>query len=286
MSDDIALAEIDVPKPDAEDLRLYSVTTIIKNSTSSEGLNYWGKEQVAMAAVADLDIVTVMAKKDERAAVSWLIEAPNRGKPGKRTAAQLGTAFHKWAEHLALAGEPPEVDDELRPLTEQFLRWCDAFQPKFEAAEMTVFDRGYGYAGTADAVMVLDGVRFIVDYKTSLKSFDKKDKPTKPYAEVGLQLAAYRYAECSAPWREIRRHEVARRRYYLLSPAEQALVVPTPQVDAALAIHVAPEHCNAHQIRSGEEMFEHFLDHRDAARFGLDAWKDVVGGPLEAPVRA
>lgn len=286
MSDDLALQEVEVHKPEAEDLRLYSVTTIIRNSTSSEGLNYWGKEQVAKAAVEDLEVLRAMAKKDPAVAIEWLMGAPYRRPKGQRSAAELGSAFHRWAENYALEGVPATTDAELRPLCEAFDAWCQVMQPAYEAAELTVFDREYGFAGTADAILVIDGVRFLVDYKTSREGRDRRGNLRKPYRETALQLAAYRHAQCAATWREIRRHEVARRRYYLLSPAEQGLVAKVPKVDGTLAIHVSPEGCHAYPVRTDEEIFDWFLYHLEAARFALDTSMGLIGDPLQKQVAA
>jgi hypothetical protein len=208
------------------------------------------------------------------------MDAPYRKpKDRKRTAAERGTDVHRWAETYGLTGERPPCDDELRPYCDQIDNWFQRVQPEFEATEMTVYNRRFGYAGTLDAIMRIRGVCLLCDYKTAEKSFDKQGHPTRPYPEVALQLAAYRYAEFAAAWR-VRRWEHFRRRFYLLGEDERQMAVEIPKVDGGLVIHVAPEHCDAYPVRCDEEIFETFKFHLEVARFALNTSKTVVGEPL------
>lgn len=146
---------------------------------------------------------------------------------------------------------------------------------------MTVYSPDYGYAGTLDAIFTIDGVRFIVDFKTSRKSFDNRGKPTTPYPEqVGLQLAAYRYADYAATWRP-RRYEHMRRRYYLLGVDERETAVSVPEVDTGLVLHLTPEHCEAFPINCDEKAHEAFLFTLECYRWVNSTSKTIMGPPLE-----
>lgn len=286
MSEDLARDEIEVPKPDAADERLYSVTTIIKAASNNEALIYWAVEETAKAGVGSLKTLhAIIEEQGPEQAIEWLKGARFRRPKGQRTAAELGTAVHRACEEYALTGEKPVVDSELQPFLAQFDGWCQRFQPVYEAAEMTVYHPEFGYAGTADAFLAVDGVAFIGDYKTTRKSLDAKGNPTTPYSEVALQLAALRHAQFAAAWR-VRRWESFRRRYYLIGPDERAMAVAVPKVDAGLAIHITPEHCNAHVVRCDEEIFDAFLYRLEDARFNLETSKSVIGDVLQAPVMA
>lgn len=271
----------DVKKPDPEDLRMWSVTTII-GTLDKPALVHWAADMTAQAAIADADIWQPMAAKDPTEAARWLTSARFRKPAGQtRSATELGTAVHAAIESYTLTGIKPELeaDDEVIPYLEQFDRWAQQFQPEYQAAEVTVYSPEYKVAGTCDAFLTVDGVRFIADYKTTRKSFDSKGKPTGPYPEVALQLAAYRYAELAAVWRP-RRFEQFRRRYYLLSPEEQAAAVPVPEVDTGLVIHITPEHCTAHPVDCGEGTYDYFLFALEIARWTFEASKHVIGEPL------
>ncbi len=283
MSDDIPTGALDVDKPPEADARLYAVTTIIKASTSNEALIFWSAEETAKCAVGSMKTLYAMIENQgEPAAIDWLKEARYRGGKNQRSSTDLGTEFHRLAEEYSLTGERPACDDEMRPYLDQFDGLLQKLQPEVLAAEMTVYHALYGYAGTLDAVWLVNGVPYIIDYKSSKKSRDKKGNPTTPYPEAGLQLAAYRFAEFGAAWR-VRRWENFRRRYYLLGPDERQMAVPIPKVEGGLVIHVTPEHCNAHPMRCDEAVHERFLYKIESAVFELEMARTIVGDPLALP---
>lgn len=274
----------DVKKANPDDQRFWSVTTII-GVLDKPALTYWAADMTARAAIDDQDIWIPMAAKDPGEAHRWLTGARFRKPAGQtRTAAELGTAVHAAIEAYTLTGIRPDIapDDEVLPYFEQFDRWAQRFQPQYQAAEVTVYDPSYGYAGTCDAFLTVDGVKFIADYKTTRKSWDSKGNATGPYPEVALQLAAYRYAELAAVWRP-RRVEQFRRRYYLLSPEEQAAAMPVPTVDTGLVIHITPEHCTATVVDCGEQTHDFFLYAIEIARWTFDHSKQVLGTVLDSP---
>lgn len=271
---------LDGQKPADDDERHWSVTTII-GCLDKPALLYWAAEQTAVAAVNSAR--TLEARVEEEGVdtvVKWLRDARFRRDRTQRTAAELGTEVHAACEAYALTGQRPDVDAEVQPFLDQFDRWAQEFQPVYQAAEVTVYSPSYGYAGTCDAFLTVGGVRCIVDYKSSRKSFDNRGNPTTPYPEVALQLAAYRHAELAAVWRP-RRMEQYRRRYYLLGAAEREMAVPVPEVDTGLVIHITPDHCDAYPVECGPDIFESFLFVQEAARWQFQTSKTVIGRPLE-----
>ena len=271
---------LDGPTPADDDERHWSVTTIL-GCLKAEGLLYWTAEEAAKAAVNSAASLQARIEEEGREAViKWLRDARFRRAKGERTAAELGTEVHAACEAYALTGQRPDVDAEVQPFLDQFDRWAQEFQPVYQAAEVTVYSPSYGYAGTCDAFLTLGGVRCIVDYKSSRKSFDNRGNPTTPYPEVALQLAAYRHAEMAAVWRP-RRMEQYRRRYYLLGAAEREMAVPVPEVDTGLVIHITPDHCDAYPVECGPDIFEAFLFVQEAARWQFQTSKTVIGRPLE-----
>lgn len=299
---------LEVKEKDAaeDDVRHWSVTTII-GALDKPALVYWAANETAKAALAFRDTWASIEESSGTAeAEKWLAGARYRAGKDLLSAASLGTACHAMCERYALTGERPTDDDlrsaiaaeckgqkktidaelaTLRQMVGQFDRWCDEFQPTYQAAEVTVYSPTYAYAGTCDAFLTVDGVRFIGDYKTSRKSADGQGKKTGPYPEVALQLAAYRFAEMAAVWRP-RRFEKFRRRYYLLGPAEREMAVPVPEVDTGLVIHITPEHCDAYPVECGPEIHEAFLFVLEAARFAFQTSKKVIGPELTPPAAA
>jgi hypothetical protein len=122
----------------------------------------------------------------------------------------------------------------------------------------------------------------IFDIKTSAEDHTTGGKLRTPYPEVGLQLAAYRYAELAAVWRA-RQAEQFKRRYYLLSETERAMGVAVPEVDGGVAILLTPTRYAVHPVKCDEDVHESFLHIVDAAHFQFDVASSVVGAPMLPP---
>ncbi len=291
---------VDVPGAESDDLVLWSVTTII-GVLDKPALLYWAAEQTANAAIDSVATWQAMLADEGRdAAVKWLRDARFRRPKTRLSDTAFGSVVHKVCETYALTGQKPgkdfveqlvidaggpnvDIEAELALVgkcLQQFDAWLHRFQPGYQATEVCVYNPTYGYAGQADAFLTIDGVRFIVDYKSSRNSRDSQGRPKKPYPEqVGLQLAAYRYAEYAAVWRP-RRFEKFRRRYYLLSESERELAIPVPEVDTGLVVQITPEACQAHPLRCDEEAHTAFLYAIEAFRWTNETSKTIMGDPL------
>jgi hypothetical protein len=291
---------IDITGPATDDLQLFSVTTII-GILEKRGLLYWSAELAAEAAIdSEQTWKAMLAERGRPEAVTWIRDAFNRRPKTALAAADLGTTVHKCCEYQALSGQQPTPDfiaDQVRKhgtattdvdaetavveaMMEQYDNWCQQFQPEYLAAEMTVYNPSFGFAGTLDAVTVIDGVRFITDTKTSREAYDKKGQPRGPYPrENGLQLAAYRYAEFAAAWRP-RRFEKNFRRYYALGPTEleSGGIVKVPEVDTGLVVFITPEFCHAYPTQCGEEAFRAFGHCLEMFR-----WAEITSPTIQSP---
>lgn len=262
------------------DAKFVSVSTIL-GALDKPGLVYWSAEEAAKAAVEAMDNLPAMLESmGERDLVLWLRDACYRGVRGRRTAAELGSAVHHACEMYALTGSRPEVDAEVAPFLDRFEEWCDVAQPEYTAAELTVFSRTFGYAGTADCFLTLDGLPVIGDYKTSRKSVDNRGKPTTPYPEAALQLAGLRFCELAATWRA-RRYKPFNRRVYLLSDEEVLIGDPVPAVEGGVIIHITPEHCTAHPMICDERVWESFLHVLEVWRWNDGLAKVAVGAAID-----
>jgi hypothetical protein len=286
MSEDLPREETLVERPEDTDERLWSVTTIINQSSNNRGLIEWAAGETARAAVSGLRTLHAIIDDDgPDAAVAWLVSARERPRKGQRTAKQLGSDIHKACETYALTGTRPDVDAEVAPFLDRFEEWCQRFGPAYEAAEMTVYSPTYGYAGTLDAILVVDGQRVVTDYKSSKKDVDDKGRPREPWPDVALQLAGYRYADFAGPWRT-RRYSYYGRRYYLLGGDERADAVEIPKVDGGLCLYLTPERCEAYPVRCDEQVFEAFLYAIERARWSLEMARTVLGPAIAAPQEA
>lgn len=285
--------EVDASEVHPDDVRHWSVTEVLKAIGDPGGLIHWSATEAAKAAVKSRATWQAMEQENgTQEAVEWIAKARFRTSEGRLSDAGFGNLIHELLEQYALTGVRPEPDpvafgaEDITNATaclEQFDRWLNTFQPTYVATEAAVFSPLYGYAGTADAFLNIDGIRFLADYKSSRKSWTKKNQPTKPYADsVALQLAAYAGAELLAAWRA-RRFEKNSRRYYLLSEEERDQALAVPEVDAGLAIHITPEHCDAYPIPKLADLHPRFLHALEVARWVYQDSKRAMLPPLEAP---
>ena len=98
------------------------------------------------------------------------------------TAAETGTAIHKWCEQY-IKRQRPEMPDDPKILNgvNAFLHWKDEHNVKLLHSEKITYSRKYDYTGIIDIIAEVDGKPCIVDIKTSNGIYD----------EMRLQVAAY-----------------------------------------------------------------------------------------------
>jgi len=120
---------------------------------------------------------------------------------GIQQAAEWGTSIHEAIEAI-LRGETIVPEQRMTTTIDTFLEWRKQFPLRIvnptNDIEKRVYDVDHGYAGTIDIIAEVDGVRGIIDLKTS----------TAIVKEHALQTAAYLQAynktkgivECETRW--------------------------------------------------------------------------------------
>lgn len=288
-------------KAEVGDEIMHSVTRVTSVLDKSDALIGWACGLQAERTITNLPRIYSRLKHEGEASAIEYVAGLRWQTDGLLSDSALGTLAHGLFDAFALSGTRPEVVPEMHPdharddtlldprdvhnlerMLDQFSRFLDEFQPEYLATEVVVYHPTYGFAGQSDGFLVIDGHAYIVDYKTSRKSWTKANKPRGPYPEVGLQLAAYRYCTHAAVWRA-RRYQSYSRRYYLLSKTEREMAVPVPEVEGGLAIYVTPERYGVYPVRCGPDMFDAFLFCLEMARWSFNVAKDVVGNPMNPP---
>lgn len=167
--------------------KLPSVTTILKvyEGGKSGALMNWATKVMAqyLESLAD-DKGHIIILKDDvkdvfKKAKSW-------HKTLKQEAADLGSAVHNAIE-VYLKGQPITGLLQDNPKIElpfsAFLGWQKKYKFELVASEHIVYSE-MGYAGTLDCVAKLNGVLYLVDFKTS----------NRIYEDYLMQVAAYAQA--------------------------------------------------------------------------------------------
>lgn len=116
----------------------------------------------------------------------------------KESAGESGSKVHHAITDLLL-GNTIKIDDKIMnfdtgnmdeiKLQEyeammSFIEWFTEVKPKTLVNELTVFNEEHIYAGTADYICEIDGVKWLIDFKTSAQIWPSHE----------LQLSAYAHA--------------------------------------------------------------------------------------------
>ena len=97
----------------------------------------------------------------------------------------IGDIVHDIVECWG-AGKPyPDIPQGIHSYVDRFIDFLVDKQPRFIENEVTLWSREYGYAGTADFIIEVDGKILLADLKTG-KSL---------HAEIGLQLSALAHCD-------------------------------------------------------------------------------------------
>jgi len=119
-------------------------------------------------------------------------EALNQHNVKRDAAADSGTQVHDLAQRIGEALRDnqnlPHITDELPESVKNgitgFIDWVVEHNVKFIDCERMVYSKKHGFVGLVDAIIELDGKRYLVDYKTS----------KGVYSEMKYQVAGYTIA--------------------------------------------------------------------------------------------
>lgn len=222
--------------------------TSVLNMLPKPFLRYWAAKVVAEEAVEDLGSLVSLVLRDPAAAVDHLKRAPDRF---TRKAADVGTEAHDLFERMA-KGEPlGRVHPDLKVYVDHFDDFLQTVQPEYHFMEETVWSDEHSYAGSFDAFATIQGERVWLDNKTTRSGV---------HEEVGLQLAAYRFAD------HILREDGSR--------------TPMPKADGGAVVHVRPEGWKVVPVRCDEAVFDAFLHLRKVFDYEGELKKTIVGRPV------
>lgn len=245
--------------------RFMSVTTVLSN-ISKFGLPDWSAKLAAEAAFNRLPLMVRSSRVPAcnglgddacgqcRACVTtWLA---SRHTEVRDEAGDRGSRVHEAAEQIALFGEGATIDEDIRPLVDHYVRWRSIYRPAYEATEVTVISRKWGYAGTLDGIL-----RFPPDspLPDSLKHL--RDVPVLKDTKTGKHLGL------PASWQV---NAYARADVVLLPDGSE---VPMPEITGGLILHIRPEKVQMREVYvtdANHATFVHMLRVAEALGAGLN----------------
>jgi hypothetical protein len=180
------------------------------------------------------------------------------------------------------AEEAPLLSDVTTWMVDGFINWVSAFNPRFIATEMPVYNQPLGYAGTLDMIIALDG--YAISYGTGPKGAD--EVIASPGSVLRVCVDAKTGKAMEGTWKE---QLAAYRRSPECQPAKIEGLHPTPVTDCGAVLHLRPGYPGGWLLtlvstREDEEAWEFFSS---AAR--IYRGRQLVAakpGPSIRPLRA
>jgi hypothetical protein len=130
-------------------------------------------------------------------------------------------------------GEGAPLRDVVVWMVDGFIDWVTAFNPRFIATEMPVYNQPLGYAGTLDMIIELDGYK--ISYGTGPKGAD--EVTASPGSVLRACVDAKTGKAMEGTWKE---QLAAYRRAPECQPAKIEGVHPTPVTDCGAVLHLRP----------------------------------------------
>lgn len=161
----------------------YGVTSI-KDVIAKPALMYWAVNVTVEQMRRDFKPGVAY---DELQVEQFLGDAKMAHRKRSQEAASIGTLAHEWISDYvyALANKKPEPDlpinDKARSAVNAFLEFTKKHNITVTSSERKIYSVTSDYAGTLDAEGIVDGVKCVIDFKTS----------SGIYPEYFIQTAAY-----------------------------------------------------------------------------------------------
>ena len=161
------------------------VTTVLK-MLNKPALLQWAVDQTAAFAVANIDGLLSRTEEQGWGFLRWYWNRdPLKGDTSdirnfyngvRDDAANLGTMIHEWIEAEHGGGMYPDTTDAPEffwQMVNVWNEWVSKHDVKPIVSEGTVWSKEFGYAGTIDGIWEVDGVRYLLDVKSSRNIFDE-----------------------------------------------------------------------------------------------------------------
>lgn len=227
-------------------LKVPSVTSIV-DMLPKPFLTFWASKTTAELAVDCIGELVGLAVRDRAGAIDWLKRAPQRQTSG---AAGIGTEVHEYYEKLAKGEKLGRVHPDVQPFVTHIEEFHARYQPEYLFVEDAVWSDTHEYAGSFDAIAVIEGETVIVDAKTTRSGV---------HEEVALQLSAYSHAD------------------RIINQDGES--VDLPVITAGAVLHLRPEGWKFVPVRRDGEVFEYFVTLRKIFNWVKEVNSTVLGKP-------
>lgn len=220
-----------------------SVTTVL-DRLPKPALQIWKMRKLIEDYRENIDAVSGLEPKKVLSYIERLNESSR--------SSEIGNLAHRYLETRE---RPEDIDADVQPYLDRLDDFIVEYKPTVLYSERTAISRQWGYAGTADIVMEINGKRYFADLKTG-KSV---------WPEVALQLAAYSRAD-------------------VLETDDGEIEIPSIGVerDVGIVLHVRPEGYILREVKINDGVFQTFLSVLDVYNWEASESQSVLG--KEIPV--
>lgn len=162
------------------------VTTILGKVLAKDFVG-WALDCMEDYLTEKLPVITAEDLKEGK------LESTRRRDSGAGT----GSEAHALVEHFLkakVAGQEPAVASgtpEALNAYNAFVKWFETAKPEVIGVEEVIYSEEYGYAGTYDCMLKINGKVYLCDLKTTNSS---RQAPQGIYPEYFIQLGAYALA--------------------------------------------------------------------------------------------
>ena len=98
-------------------------------------------------------------------------------------AMSIGTRVHDFVEHYKTDVVPVRYAEDAL-YYQAFFQWVSDYNPTFLERETTVTSKKFGYKGTLDLIVEVDGKKLLVDLKTGKYVYETVELQTSAYKEA------------------------------------------------------------------------------------------------------
>lgn len=227
------------------------ITTVLKQLDKSGPFWAAASRIVAEKAVMEFDTLATIRERDGAIpATEWLASSTRQK---QKTAMDLGVKVHKLIETGA---DSEDWTPDAQPYMARYMDWLLKRNPHIEYIEFMVYSESGKYGGTGDAIAMIGGQRWLIDYKTSDKPIGRG--PTQfPYSDVALQLAALGYAD-------------------FIGRPGSAVREPIPHIDRYGVVAITPDDCQLIEYDVTDDEYTAFLLLR-----GIHEWVKTRKGQVK-----
>ena len=188
----------------AENGELYTGCTTISEAWGKDFLGPWYAKEMFLEATARIGEIglALQDNPDPSGAIKILEECKGAAQRKGNKAKESGKLAHDWIEQALavkmsggtkIAGMPE--DPEAQTSVKSFIEWANQHEISWLASEEIVGSTEYKVGGKLDAIAVVDGITYLIDFKTSSQMSESYLLQCAGYdlmlREMGLQVMGY-----------------------------------------------------------------------------------------------